>query len=595
MVTLVGEIETKPLPVVRLITCPPVGARSLNVTVRVVVDSVDTVKGLGVKLTDRVAAGLTVKAALAVPLAVTSETMRAPVGALLAITKLAVCEVDVPPPTTAAVTPAPLTVRLVIPSRFVPVISTDTVCPCSPAAGANDEMVGVGGSTVNGSEKGVPPTTRPMVAAPVAAVALITTVAVTVVPVGVPVIVPVTPALLDTTAVAPERFVPVKVMGNEVPTEPLLGDTLVNVGVADATVKGSENGVPPTITPRVVAPVAAVALITTVAVTVVPVGVPVIVPVTPRLGEVIAVAFERFVPVKVTVAMVVPTVPLLGEMLVSVGVAAFTVNGSEKVWPPIMSPNVVAPVAAVAKIVIEAVTEVADLLLIVPVIPGLPETTAVAFDRFVPVKVKVVVVPMVPLPAEPPGEVMEVRVGVAATTVNGSDRGVPFTTTPKVVAPVVAVEAITTVALTVVLDVPVIVALTPGLPETMALALERFVPVKVTGNDVPTVPVLGDTLVSVGVAGLIVNGNETVWPPTVTPRLDAPVAAVALITTVALTEVLDVPVIVALTLVLLDTAAVAPERLVPLKVTGNVVPTVPLLGVTLVSVGVVEAVVKVTM
>jgi len=515
MVTLVGEIDTKPPPVVRLTTCPPVGARSLNVTVRVVVDSVDTVKGFGVKLTDRVAAGLTVKVALAVPLAVTSETMRAPVGALLAITKFAVCEVAVPPATTDAVTPVPPTVRLVIPSRFVPVISTATVCPCSPAAGANDEMVGVGGSTVNGSEKGVPPTIRPMVVAPVAAVALITTVAVTVVPVGVPVIVPVTPALFDTTAVAPVRFVPVKFMENDVPTEPLLGDTLVNVGVADATVNGSEKGVPPTITPRVVAPVAAVALITTVAVTVVPVGVPVIVPVIPGLLEVMAVAFDRFVPLKVTVAMVVPTVPLLCEMLVRVGVAAFTVNGSEKVWPPIMSPNVVAPVTAVAEMVIEAVTEVEEALMIVPVMPGLAETTAVAFDRFVPVKVKVVVVPMVPLPDEPPDEVIDVRVGVAATTVNGSDRGDPFTTIPRVVAPVLAVEVITTVAVTVVLvEAPVMVALTPELPETMALAPERFVPVKVTGNDVPTVPVLGDTLVRVGVARLIVNGNETVWPPT---------------------------------------------------------------------------------
>jgi hypothetical protein len=253
-------------------------------------------------------------------------------------------------------------------------------------------------------------------------------------------------------------------------------------------------------------------------------------------------------------------------------------------------------VAAVAEMVIDAVTEVAEALMIVPVTPGLPETTAVAFDRFVPVKVNVVVVPMVPLPDEPPDEVIDVRVGVAATTVNGSDTGVPFTTTPRVVAPVVAVEAITTVAVTVVLvEAPEIVALTPALPETMALAPERFVPVKVTGNDVPTVPVFGDTLVSVGVARLIVNGNEMVWPPTVTPRVDAPAAAVALITTVALTVVLDVPVMVALTPALLDTAAVAPERLVPLKVTGNVVPTVPLLGVTLVNVGVVEAVVKETM
>ncbi len=301
---------------------------------------------------------------------------------------------------------------------------------------------------------------------------------------------------------------------------PLLGDTLVRVGVAETTVNGSEKVVPPTSTPMVVAPVAAVALITTLAVTVVPVGVPVIVPVTPGLAELMAVALDRFVPVKVTVARVVPTVPLLGDTLVSVGVAATTVNGSEKVWPPITSPNVVAPVVAVAEMVIEALTEVAEVLVIVPVTPGLPETTAVAFVRFVPVKVKLVVVPTVPLPPEPPDEVIEVRVGVAATTVNGSDSAVPFTTTPRVVVPVAAVAVITTVAVTVVLvDAPVMVALTPGLPETMALAPVRFAPVKVTGNEVPTVPVLGDTLVRVGVARLIVNGNETVCPPTMTPKV----------------------------------------------------------------------------
>ncbi len=58
------------------------------------------------------------------------------------------------------------------------------------------------------------------------------------------------------------------------------------------------------------------------------------------------------------------------------------------------------------------------------------------------------------------------------------------------------------------------------------------------------------------------------------------------------TDVEDVAVIVPLMPAMPDTTPVAPERLVPVKVTANVVPAVPLFGETEVSVEVVAAVVK---
>jgi hypothetical protein len=64
----------------------------------------------------------------------------------------------------------------------------------------------------------VPPTVRPKVLTPSAAVDEIVIEALTLVLVGVPVIEPLMPVLFETTAVAPERLVPVKVTGNEVPT-----------------------------------------------------------------------------------------------------------------------------------------------------------------------------------------------------------------------------------------------------------------------------------------------------------------------------------------------------------------------------------------
>ena len=69
---------------------------------------------------------MTVKVAVAEPPAVVMVTVYAPVAAVLAITKLADCEVAEPPPAKVAVTPVPLTLMLGL-FRFVPVMVTGTV------------------------------------------------------------------------------------------------------------------------------------------------------------------------------------------------------------------------------------------------------------------------------------------------------------------------------------------------------------------------------------------------------------------------------------------------------------------------------------
>jgi hypothetical protein len=69
---------------------------------------------------------VTVKVAVAVPDAVVMVTVRAPVAAVLAMTKLADCEDADPPPAKVAVTPVPLTLMLGL-IKFVPVIATGTV------------------------------------------------------------------------------------------------------------------------------------------------------------------------------------------------------------------------------------------------------------------------------------------------------------------------------------------------------------------------------------------------------------------------------------------------------------------------------------
>jgi len=361
--------------------------------VSVVEDSVESVKGCGDKLTANAGAALTVKPAVATPLAVVTDTVRRPVAAPLVITNVADCDVDDPPPAALAVTPAPLTLIAVIFKRFVPVIVTGTVWPCSPDAGVKPVMVGAGAVTVNATDTFCEPTVKPKVVPPVAAPAVIVMDALTLVLDGAPLIVPLIPALPEMTAVAADRFVPVKVTLKVLPPAPLAGETEVSVGVPDTTVKAIGTDWPPTVRLRVVAPSVALALMVTVAATVVLVTVP-SVAVTPVFGDVTAVVPVRLVPVKVT-GNVVPVAPDAGLTDVSV-TAGLTVKPTKLFVPPTVRPMVVPPVAAAPVIVIDAVTEVAEVDVIVPLTPLLPDTTAVALDRPVPVKVTGKVVPTVP-------------------------------------------------------------------------------------------------------------------------------------------------------------------------------------------------------
>jgi hypothetical protein len=161
---------------------------------------------------------------------------------------------------------------------------------------------------------------------------------------------------------------------------------------------------------------------------------------------------------------------------------------------------VVVPVAAAPVIVIDAVTDVAEVDVIVPLTPLLPDTTAEALDKPVPVNVTGKVVPTVP-----DAGLTDVSV-TAGLTVKATRLFVPPTVRPMVVPPIAAAPVIVIDAVTDVAEVDVIVPLTPLLPDTTAVALDRPVPVKVTGKVVPTVPDAGLTDVSV-TAGVTVNGK----------------------------------------------------------------------------------------
>jgi len=251
---------------------------------------------------------------------------------------------------------------------------------------------------------------------------------------------------------------------------------------------------------------------------------------------------------------------------------------------------VVTPAVAVGLIVIEAVTLVADTDVIVPLTPGLLDVTAEAALKSEPVKVTEKLLPSVPLVV-----LTDVSVGVAAAlTVKLCDRVVPPTTRPSVVAPVEADELIVIEAVTLVAEALVILPLTPALPELTAEAALRFVPVNVTENVVPAVPLLGLKEVSVGAAAMTVNGCVTVVPPTTRPKVVAPAAAAELIVTEAVTLVADLDVMVPLTPAFAELTAVTALKFVPVNVTVNgALPAVPLAGLTEVSVGVAAAVVNV--
>ena len=197
-----------------------------------------------------------------------------------------------------------------------------------------------------------------------------------------------------------------------------------------------------------------------------------------------------------------------------------------------------------------------------------------------PVKVTVSVVPVTPVAG-----LTALKVATGAVTVNGRVTVCPPTVRPNVVVAAVAVEAITMFAVTALGLEVTIEPLMPASPPTNAVAPDRFVPLKVTVRFVPAAALAGLREVSVGAAALTRNGNETVLPPMESPSVVAPVVAVEAMVMLALTEVALADEIEPVMPVSPATTALAPERLVPVKVTVNVVPAAPLAGLSSVSVG----------
>jgi len=370
------------------------------------------------------------------------------------------------------------------------------------------------------------------------------------------------------------------------PKRGLASDTLVGVSEAAGgycTVKVTLPVLPMGVTTATLLAVfAAVEVMVKVAVTVVEFTTVTLVTVTPAPETVTPVAPVRFVPVSVTLTAV-PCVPKTG--LIEVRVGPNTVKGSVFEVPPgavtvtLRVESVAAVVMAKLAVIVVSFTTV-KLLAVTPV----PETAiAVVPVRPVPVRVTATVVPLTPLPGE-----TTLRVGAGGfTTVNVTAFVVPpGAVTVTLRAESVAAAVMTKLAVIVVSFTTVkVLTVTPVPATVMLVAPVRPAPVSVTAAVVPLTPLPGETALRVGAS--TVKVTELLVPPgvvTVTFRAVAPavgamtkVAVIVLsFTTVRLLTVTPAPETV---------MAVAPVRLVPLRVTGTGVARSPLCGVMEVSAG----------
>jgi hypothetical protein len=258
-----------------------------------------------------------------VPPAVLTETVPAPSEAppvMVTVVVMLVGEIVRAP----AETPGLLKISVAPVTKLVPVRVIENDVPVTPEVGLIEVRVGVGGRTVNAWVPVVPPAVvtetvpAPSDAPPV-------TVTVVVMVVAVIVRAPVeTPGLLKVTVAPVTKFVPVRVMENEVPVTPDVGLIALNVGAGGLTVNGWVTVVTPNrLTDTVPAPKAAPALIVTVVVILV--GLIVRAPAeTPGLLKLSVAPVAKLVPVKV-MANEVPVTPEDGLIPVRVG-AALTVN-----------------------------------------------------------------------------------------------------------------------------------------------------------------------------------------------------------------------------------------------------------------------------
>ena len=500
------------------------------------------------------------------------------VTAQLAFTVVAV---DVIP---VQVMPPPAIVTAVAPVRLVPVMVTGTVVPWVPDVGLIE--ISVGPCTENAPVKmlvvpiGV--TTLTFLALTVAPAVIaqlaLTVPAVDVMPLHV------TPVPEIVTAVAPTRFVPIKLTGTLVPRTPVPGVIEVSVGPCTVNAPVKVFVVPIGVVTltflalRVAAAVIAQVALTVVAVDVIPVQV------TPVPEIVTAVAPVRFVPSRVT-GTLVPRTPLTGEMEASV--APCTVNAILPLVPPgVVTLTFLAVSAAVAEIVNVVVAVVAFVTVTVPTVTPPPEMATVvpAAVKFVPVSVTGTAVPRTPVLGT-----IDASVGTAGLTiVNGTvllaPPGVVVTLTFLAVRP--APAAIAKFALTVVsLTTARPLTVTPPPDTVIAVVPARPLPVRVSGMVVPRAPDVGEIEVS---NGPTVKVCALLVPPGV-------VTVTLLAESVAAAEIVNVAVIVdgfttvtPLTVTPVpETATVVPVavKLAPVSVTGTAVLRTPPIGATEVSVG----------
>jgi hypothetical protein len=186
-----------------------------------------------------------------------------------------------------------------------------------------------------------------------------------------------------------------------------------------------------------------------------------------------------------------------------------------------------------------------------------------------------------------------IEANVGPCTVNVAVVLVPFdvVTTATLLAPAEAVLAMLRVAVTVVelttVKVPV-ATVTPVPSPVSPVPPDKLVPVSVTGTLVPRTPVLGVIEVRVGLATVNVEVVLVPFDVVTTATLLDPAGAVLAMLRVAVIVVelttLKVPV-ATVTPVPSPVSPVAPAKLLPVSVTGTLVPLRPVLGVIEVSVG----------
>jgi hypothetical protein len=242
------------------------------------------------------------------------------------------------------------------------------------------------------------------------------------------------------------------------------------------------------------------------------------------------------------------------------------------------------PVPAVLGMLKVAVTEVLLATVTELTMTPPPTVTAVAPVKLVPVRVTETCVPR-----DPDVGLIAVSAGLPGTlTVNPTVLLAPFAVvTLTALVPAAALGAIVKVA-----DSEAAPAVTPltvtPVPDMLSVPPARLVPVSVTGTAVPTKPVVGLIAVRLGAVALMTAKFTVplVPPGVMTATVYAPIGAVAATARLAVAVVALVTLKPLTVTPVPDTArAVAPVRLVPVRVMGTMAPCAPEAGLILDRVG----------